>query len=133
MMQSRRTGLSDTNALNKEGKEMKQKKRTAVAAQSPNLNGSKDSKKITQIQLLTQCFSGKPKTMYQAEKETGVRIANICRFVDKLKKKGILRKVSFGKCPISHRQAGFYTSNCDYFPETKEPSLFDLLWKGGGR
>lgn len=112
---------------------MKKKERATEAAQSLNLTGSKDSKKITQIQLLTQCFSGEPKTMYQAERETGVRIANICRFVYKLKKNGSLRKVSTGRCPISHRQAQFYTSNPEYFNNPKEPSLFDILWKGGGR
>ena len=110
---------------------MKKKERTTVAAPSSVFDGGKDTNKITQIQLLTHCFSEKPKTMYQAEKETGVRIANICRFVDKLKKNGSLRKVSVGRCPISHRQAGFYTSNREYFPEVKEPSLFDWLWKGG--
>ena len=110
---------------------MEQKKRATVAAPSLAITGDKNTKKITQIQLLTQCFSGKPKTMYQAERETGVRIANICRFVDKLRKEGSLRKVSTGRCPVSHRQAGFYTSNREYFPDAKEPSLFDLLWKGG--
>ena len=62
-----------------------------------------EESKISQIKLLSECFAESPKTMYQAERETGVRIANICRFIDKMKKSGNIRKVSSGKCPISHR------------------------------
>lgn len=86
--------------------------------------------KISQTKLLSECFAESPKTMYQAERETGVRVANICRFIDKMKKNGNIRKVSSGKCPISHRQAGFYTSNREYFKDDKQLSLFELLWKG---
>ena len=53
-----------------------------------------------------------------------------CRFIDKMKKSGIIRKESSGKCPISHRQAGFYTSNREYFKDDRQLSLFDILWKG---
>lgn len=42
-----------------------------------------EESKISQIKLLSECFAESPKTMYQAERETGVRIANICRFIDK--------------------------------------------------
>lgn len=45
-----------------------------------------EESKISQIKLLSECFAESPKTMYQAERETGVRIANICRFIDKMKK-----------------------------------------------
>lgn len=41
-----------------------------------------EESKISQIKLLSECFAESPKTMYQAERETGVRIANICRFID---------------------------------------------------
>lgn len=43
-----------------------------------------EESKISQIKLLSECFAESPKTMYQAERETGVRIANICRFIDKI-------------------------------------------------
>lgn len=89
-----------------------------------------EESKISQTKLLSECFAESPKTMYQAERETGVRVANICRFIDKMKKNGNIRKVSSGKCPISHRQAGFYTSNREYFKDDKQLSLFELLWKG---
>lgn len=85
-----------------------------------------EESKISQIKLLSECFAESPKTMYQAERETGVRIANICRF----KKSGNIRKVSSGKCPISHRKAGFYTSNREYFKDDKQPSLFCDFWNG---
>ncbi|WP_276857469.1 hypothetical protein [Bacteroides fluxus] len=89
-----------------------------------------EESKISQIKLLSECFAKSPKTMYQAERETGVRIANICRFIDKMKKNGNIRKVSSGKCPISHRKAGFYTSNREYFKDDKQPSLFCDFWNG---
>jgi len=105
--------------------------RKKVASATTNLHQDRDkgTNKIPQIKRLAQCFSEKPKTMYQAERETGVRIANICRFIDKMKKSGTIRKVSSGKCPISHRQAGFYTSNREYLKDDM-PSLFEILWKG---
>ena len=106
--------------------------RKKVASSTTNLHQDrgKDTNKIPQFKRLAQCFSEMPKTMYQAERETGIRIANICRFIDKMKKNGIIRKVSSGKCPISHRQAGFYTSNRESFKDDRQLSLFDILWKG---
>lgn len=105
--------------------------RKKVADMTTNLHQDrgKGTNKISQFKQLAQCFSEKPKTMYQAELETGVRIANICRFIDKMKKNGTIRKVSSGKCPISHRQAGFYTSNREYFKDDRQLSLFEILWK----
>lgn len=91
---------------------------------------SKDKNKPSQIKVLTECFSNEPKTMYQAERETGIRIANICRFIGRMKKRGGIRRVYKDRCPISHRQAGFYTSNQEYFKNDKQPSLFDDFWNG---
>lgn len=109
------------------------RKKVASSTTNPLNDKGKDTNKNPQIKLLAECFSEKPKTMYQVERETGVRIANICRFIDKMKKSGIIRKVFNGKCPISHRQAGFYTSNREYFKDDKQLSLFDILWKGARR
>ena len=107
------------------------KRKKAVLTTTHSLNKhDKGNEKISQLKILAQCFSESPKTMYQAERETGIRIANICRFVDRMKKGDCIRKVYIGRCPISHRKAGFYTSNREYFKDDKQLSLFDILWKG---
>lgn len=69
--------------------------RKKVASSTTNLHQDrgKDTNKIPQFKRLAQCFSENPKTMYQAEQETGIRIANICRFIDKMKKNGIIRQM----------------------------------------
>lgn len=53
--------------------------RKKVASSTTNLHQDrgKDTNKIPQFKRLAQCFSEMPKTMYQAERETGIRIANI--------------------------------------------------------
>ena len=59
------------------------RKKVASSTTNPLNDRNKDTNKNLQIKLLAEYFSEKPKTMYQAEQETGVKIANICRFIVK--------------------------------------------------
>ena len=106
---------------------MAEKIKAAVMAAPPEHNKGKE--KITQFQIIYDCFSTVPKTMRQVEAETGVRAPNICWTVFKMKRNGTIQKMSVGRCPISHRKAAFYTTNKDLMRE-KQLSFFDYLWKG---
>ena len=90
---------------------MAEKIKAAVMAAQPEHNKGKE--KITQFQIIYDCFSTVPKTMRQVEAETGVRAPNICWTVFKMKRNGTIQKMSVGRCPISHRKAAFYTTNKD--------------------
>lgn len=89
----------------------------------------KGKEKITQFQIIYDCFSTGCKTKRQVEAETGVRAPNICWAVYKMIRSGTIQKTSVGRCPISHRKAAFYTTNKDLMRE-KQLSFFDYLWKG---
>ena len=56
---------------------MDTRKKVASSTTNPLNDRNKDTNKNLQIKLLAEYFSEKPKTMYQAEQETGVKIANI--------------------------------------------------------
>ena len=99
---------------------MAEKIKAAVMAAQPEHNKGKE--KITQFQIIYDCFSTVPKTMRQVEAETGVRAPNICWTVFKMKRNGTIQKMSVGRCPISHRKAAFYTTNKDLMRE-KQLSL----------
>lgn len=55
------------------------KKGSLIDYQSSKRQGQRNP----QIKLLAECFSEKPKTMYQVEQETGVKNDNISRFIVK--------------------------------------------------
>ena len=53
---------------------MDTRKKVASSTTNPLNDRNKDTNKNLQIKLLAEYFSEKPKTMYQAEQETGVKI-----------------------------------------------------------
>lgn len=59
------------------------RKKVASSTTNPLNDKGKDTNKNPQIKLLAECFSEKPKTMYQVEQETGVKNDNISRFIVK--------------------------------------------------
>lgn len=106
---------------------MADKTKAAITAAQPECDKGKE--KITQFQIIYDCFSTGCKTKRQVEAETGVRAPNICWAVYKMIRSGTIQKTSVGRCPISHRKAAFYTTNKDLMRE-KQLSFFDYLWKG---
>ncbi len=72
---------------------------------------SEDTKNIRdQFSKTIAAFRGNPKTMLQVSIETGIRRANICRYVAKMRKQDIIYLDRKGLCPISKCRAGFYQS-----------------------
>lgn len=106
---------------------MAEKTKAAITAAQPEHNKGKE--KITQFQIICDCFSTGCKTKRQVEAETSVRMPNICWAVYKMIRSGTIQKTSVGRCPISHRKAAFYTTNKDLMREN-QLSFFDYLWKG---
>lgn len=69
-----------------------------------------------QMKRVYTAFSEKPKTMKQAEQETGVMRANICRYVGKWKKADKIGVSYLGVCPITkHNKVQFLTADPDLF------------------
>lgn len=108
---------------------MADKKKGSISTTNPFNSRDKGKEKITQFQIIYDCFSTGCKTKRQVEAETGVRAPNICWAVYKMIRSGTIQKTSVGRCHMSHRKAAFYTTNKDLMRE-KQLSFFDYLWKG---
>lgn len=105
---------------------MDKRKKAAPAAQS--LTGQdKDKHFETQYQIVYQSFKECPKTMLQVSLETGILRANICRYIDDMKDKGLVQEVRKGRCPYTHYVAGYYSTDPRLFVNLKvqQPTLFD--------
>lgn len=72
---------------------------------------SKGKQTLPQLQTVRLCFSTRPKTMLEVSEETGIRRANVCRYVGKLRKRDQIAVVRYGLCPVSKYRAGFYTTD----------------------
>lgn len=66
-------------------------------------------------------FFQEPRTMYQAEKMTGVMRPNICRFVAVWKKKDSIRVVKTDRDPYTRCTAQFLSTNPVLWPSKTEP------------
>lgn len=56
-------------------------------------------------------FMERPKTMLMVSHDTGVERANICRYVDVMRKSGQIETVRRGLCEITGCSAMFFTTN----------------------
>ncbi len=83
---------------------------------------------LTQKKRVFKAFYERPKTMRQVEENTGVRVANICRFVGDWKESDTIQVVKLGICPIS-KEGGvqFLTTNPDLFPPQTQYNLFEPI------
>jgi hypothetical protein len=99
---------------------------TEAAKSFIEMNG-KDNHFSSQCKIVYQSFMKSPKTMMQVSVETGILRANICRYVDKMKKEGQIQVVRKGLCPITHCRAGFYSTDKDLFtkPNVVQLNLFE--------
>ena len=64
----------------------------------------------TQIQRAYKAFS-QPRTMLEVSKVTGVRRANICRYVAKWRKVDQITRIRTGICSVSKYPAGRYSND----------------------
>lgn len=56
-------------------------------------------------------FQDKPSTMRMVEVKTQILRPNICRYVAKLKKMGLIILIRTDYCPHTNHLAGFYSTN----------------------
>jgi hypothetical protein len=52
--------------------------------------------------------------------QTDIDRANICRFIDSMKKQGTVYLVKKFKCKITNHIAGYYTTNKDFAPKSNQ-------------
>jgi hypothetical protein len=109
-----------------EAMEEKTKATTTAANINVETHG-KDNHFFNQCKIVYQSFMKSPKTMMQVSIETGILRANICRYVDKMKKEGQIQVVRKGLCPITHCRAGFYSTDKALFTKLNvvQLNLFD--------
>lgn len=100
---------------------------------SRNGKGSEISlkaKRERQLSILIDAFSRTPLTMLQVAKKTGIERASICRRVAELRREHRIFLCGKGVCPISHDQAGFYTTSAkvafNYYARCCAPILSGL-------
>jgi hypothetical protein len=66
-------------------------------------------------------FLTAPATMRMVEVSTGILRPNICRYVAKLKKKGLIILVDKDLCPHTRHLAGFYTARGNFKQHVQKP------------
>ena len=69
-------------------------------------------------------FSKKPISMLMVAELTGIRRANICRYLDKWRRLNKVFFVKHGICEVSRTQAGFYTTDPNQAPEDPQLKMF---------
>lgn len=67
-----------------------------------------------QVKRAFKEFYRQPSTMLQVEHQTGIMRANLCRYVARWRRLGIIYLVEKAKCPISKMLAGFYSTDPKY-------------------
>ena len=86
---------------------------------------SKGKKFKTQKDRIFKELLGSPATMLMLEHRTGINRSNICRFIAKWRKQGVVHCIKKGLCAISKYQAGYYTTDKSLFPITNLKNYFN--------
>jgi hypothetical protein len=71
---------------------------------------NRNAKLKGELWLTYIAFMPKPATMRMIEVSTGILRPNICRYVARLKKLGLIEFEGQGFCPHTKHLAGFYTT-----------------------
>ena len=85
-------------------------KNSKLQPNDKSLSKGKDNEYLPQIKIIFNCFS-EPKTMLEASKITNIERANICRYIDMLRKSNNVQAIKKVYCPISKHKANLYTTN----------------------
>lgn len=90
------------------------------------LRKSKD-KKIDQLKAVFQSFFDSPKTMKEADADSGIMRESICRYVRTFRQSKSIVVIRKRYCNVTKHLANEYTTNKDLFPKTSpQLTLFDL-------
>lgn len=66
---------------------------------------------MKQKDKIFQALKGKPQTMLEVSKRTGIERANICRRIADLQKQNKAFLIGYRLCTISKHKAGIYTTD----------------------
>lgn len=84
--------------------------KTTKGAFAPNQNTTKNSYTFRQRQTVLKYFREHTTTMYKCEKDTGVSRPNICRYIARFEKNGLITRLGKAVCPISGQMAYYFTA-----------------------
>ena len=105
-------------------------KKTSEPEGSPeiSLESQDKDRHFRQLQQTQIAFFSQPITMMQAAKKVGVDRANVCRYVDVMRKAGAIWIIRKGTCPITRdRRVQFLSTNPKYAEgQPKQLELFPL-------
>jgi hypothetical protein len=93
--------------------------------QSLTVRQNKDTK-IDQLNVVFKSFFDSPKTMKEADVNSGIMRENICRYVRTFRKNKSIVVIRKRLCSITNHLANEYTTNPDLFPKPTQLTLFDL-------
>jgi hypothetical protein len=93
--------------------------------QSLTVRQSKD-KKIDQLKAVFQSFFESPKTMKEADADSGIMRENICRYVRTFRQSKSIVVIRKRFCKVTKHLANEYTTNPELFPKPTQLTLFDL-------
>ena len=93
--------------------------------QSLTVRQGKD-KKIDQLKAVFQSFFNSPKTMKEADADSGIMRENICRYVRTFRQSKSIVVLRKRYCKVTKHLANEYTTNPDLFPKPIQLTLFDL-------
>jgi predicted transcriptional regulator of viral defense system len=81
---------------------------------------AEDTKFESQYKRVSRALFRQMQTMLMAQEATGVRRANICRIIARLRRENKLYLVRKGVCTVSKARAGYYTTNAALWLKAKE-------------
>jgi len=89
---------------------------------SKSLTATKDKKFKTEIQIVQKAFFETPSSMRELEVRTNILRPHICRFIAMMRETGTIQAIKKGRCSITGRIVGIYSTNPNLFlpnPQTK--------------
>jgi hypothetical protein len=97
---------------------------TRVAAQNSEY---KDTKRLSDLQTVFNCFFPEPRTMMQVSILTYIPTQYVCWYVRHLRMNGNIQIVRYGRCPqTGYDGVQFLTTNPDLFRKMpKQLNLFE--------
>lgn len=91
---------------------MGRQKKAAAPAAAPFSHREDEGRKFrTQYKIVYEFFKEEPRTMLDVSLGTGIMRANVCRYVDNMRKAGLIQCVNVGKDKHTGHKAGYYTTD----------------------
>ena len=93
--------------------------------QSLTVRQDKDTKK-DQLHKVFQSFFDSPKTMKEADSDSGIMRENICRYVRTFRQSKSIVVIRKRYCLITKHLANEYSTNPKLFPKPTQLNLFEI-------